>query len=610
MTANIEFCYTLAVTIDGAVDTRGNPIGAVKASPQPNCADGSKRYASGTSVTLTPEVLVKDAIFSGWDGDRMNGPAPGGTGIVPIGVRTIVVTKNTTTTAGFYAEALCSRLTVIGDPGAITIDNKGCGPGYYFDYQKQAAIGGTEPQSYYWQGKFRTPLSITPNPDEQLGTYVSVRGDIRNCFGTTGDPSGPSTSTGEYRSYGPLTATSNTCLVGGPIVIKAQTCQSLVTEPLLLANSALHSDWPLPASIFQPDGYGSIGEYTTAGFEWATPFGATIDGDGNAAFDSLGTGACGDAHNTFAGDADLAVIASAPGDAFEFIGWKHADDSVSLANPLVATATTTEPTMTVTPIYSVTCASVTLTEGITIDGPVATCPGTTPDQGLYVVGTAVRVRAVAILDGRWVQKFTSGVNSTPITEDPITKDLIGYVLVGNDETVKAFYPTPAQRIASGIAQVGKVTVGILAVAVPIIVSIAFPPVGILFGVLGAAAGIAALAGSDKAAAAFDLVNPTKIGVCAARWAFGNAGDPTGKANIGNIAGTANKLQEALRGKDILTAKLTNVGALTGSAGFVIGLYNAGITNTDLSTQTVSELRDTETMTNCLNDQWRAAGANL
>lgn len=45
----------------------------------------------------------------------------------------------------------------------------------------------------------------------------------------------------------------------------------------------------------------------------------------------------------------------------------------------------------------------------------------------------------------------------------------------------------------------------------------------------------------------------------------------------------------------------------GAAALGYSLYSAGIGNADVSTaQSTDELRDTTTMTTCLNEQWRAA----
>ena len=154
----------------------------------------------------------------------------------------------------------------------------------------------------------------------------------------------------------------------------------------------------------------------------------------------------------------------------------------------------------------------------------------------------------------------------------------------------------------------------------------FPPAGILFAVLGAGAGIANLIpGGGKVAAVFDLLNPTAMTTCIARWSFNNAGDPTGGKNYGAIGKTVKTLGK--EGKSLYDGgpdadsivagaaddiKLGEILGTVGSvAGFEYGLYSAGIMNVNVSNpQTVAEVNDTSTMTGCLDDQWKAADANV
>src|SRR5258707_8705137 len=93
-------------------------------------------------------------------------------------------------------------------------------------------------------------------------------------------------------------------------------------------------------------------------------------------------------------------------------------------------------------------------------------------------------------------------------------------------------PTGEKKIPAG----GKLA--------PSILGAILPPAGIFFAVIGAAAGIASLIpGGDKAAAVFDLINPTKIMTCAARWGFGNSGNPTGGTNGGSMLSTLNTVRK-------------------------------------------------------------------
>jgi hypothetical protein len=122
-----------------------------------------------------------------------------------------------------------------------------------------------------------------------------------------------------------------------------------------------------------------------------------------------------------------------------------------------------------------------------------------------------------------------------------------------------------------------------------------PRVGILFAVLGAGAGIANLIpGGGQVASVFDLLNPTKVTTCMARWSFNNAGDPTGGKNLAKIGKTVKIAAKGAKslydgGPDSDAADASDagdaadditlggvLGAAGGVAGFDYGLYSAGM----------------------------------
>jgi len=614
VTARLVNCYTLDVKIDGAQNEKMKDIGRVNLDLPGNCIDGSPRYLEGTVVTATPEILVAGAMFAGWDEERTATSAPAGTGVVPRAARVFTMTANVATVAGFYLDSVCSRLRVSGQPNLVSLDTAGCGPGYYFDLTKLAALREGGKRTDYWRTKDRTLLSAAVNPAVPLDVYVSVTGDVRGCFGMRDASSGPAETNDAQKSFGPLRGTK-TCYLSGDIRIDIQSCQSVVSSPLILvageASGQLHGDYALPSPMFVPDANGVIGAYEMAKFDWVQGAEVTNDGKGGVAYATPAAGACSDAANAFQANTDLALIATAPANAYTFMGFRDSDDdSLAAVNPYVTVTSSSERTLVAQPVYVVVCHTVTFTTGIEVKGAAPYCPGTSPEQNSFIKGLAIEVRATANVDGRWVQKFTSGVASGSIYEEPGTSNLIGYVFVDGDKTVSAYYPSATERIGVGIAQVFKIGAGILAVAAPIVFGIVFPVAGIFFGVLAAGAGISSLLGSDKAASFFDLLNPTKIATCAARWSFGNAGDPTGGANLGKIVSTGNKIRQISDGADVTRVSISNVTAFTSSAGFVTGLYSAGITHAEIGPQTVDELADTETMTGCLEDQWRLANADL
>lgn len=138
-----------------------------------------------------------------------------------------------------------------------------------------------------------------------------------------------------------------------------------------------------------------------------------------------------------------------------------------------------------------------------------------------------------------------------------------------------------------------------------------PPIGIALAVLGTAAGISNLIpGGEDMGSFFELIDPTNITECAARWAFDNTGNPTGGANPGSIVATANNIRKYNMYGDMLEPAGA-VGIASGIAGFGLGVYTAtGGGNVDFSPQTLEQLAGTATMTGCLDEQWKAAGSNL
>jgi len=180
-------------------------------------------------------------------------------------------------------------------------------------------------------------------------------------------------------------------------------------------------------------------------------------------------------------------------------------------------------------------------------------------------------------------------------------------MVDGDKKVTALYQSPSERTTQGVVQGLKLSLGVIAVSAPIFVGMLFPPAGIFFALVGSAAGIASMIpGGDKVAAVFDLINPTKVTTCVARWSFNNAGDPTGGANAGSLISTANTLRKVVNGVDVFVEPIGPLGTAGGLASFGYGLYEAGIGDAELGPQTVDELADASTMTNCLSEQYRGA----
>lgn len=601
-------CFSVTVTIDGAQDARGRAVGDVTATT-PTCPDGSARYPSGTAVTLTPNVLLADTFFTGWS-DVATPTRVGTVGPVTASARTFTITKDLALTATFFYGDTCSRLSIFGRPSLISFDSTGCGDGYYFDVQKQSAIRVGAEQSTLWESKYRSILTSTISDDVPLDVYVSIRGDTRNCFGTAPLSAGPSTDIGETKTYGPLARPTDTCEVGGPLSVTVQSCQSIVGDPRFHVGGATFGPESMPNEVLLKNADGAVEPFTMTGFQWV----ATLSVNSDATdVEPIGPGPCKDAGNAFPSGTNVLVYGVSMADGIVFTGWPDGDGTFVAQNPVGIQTTDDARSLSFAADYDVTCHKLTLGEGISIEGPVATCPGTDPDEHLIIAGTAVRVKAVQHIGSRIVNTFRTGVLANQISVDPDTQELTAYAYMDANQHVTADYPTSGQRTAMIFAQVAKIYTGVLAIAAPIIVGMLIPPLGIALSLVGAAAGIASLIpGGDKVAAVFDLVNPVKITQCAASWGFSNeAGNPTGGPNVGSLVSTANTVRKVVQGIDVVTERVGMFGAAGGIASFGAGLYEAGVGSLDLTTPvTVEGLRGTSTMTNCLNKVWRAVDSTV
>jgi hypothetical protein len=619
LTANLVHCYVVDATTDNVTDTKGRVVGDVRVEGSPNCPDGSKRYLAGTTVTLTPEVLVNGGAFDGWDETKAGPIAPAaGTGDVPQGIRTFAVTADVHTKAGFYLSSACSRFTIVGPtPTLLGFDNTGCGPGYYADIQKQVAANDNVNPTTLWQGKYHAALTATVDRTQPLDVYVSVKGDTRGCFGTVPSSAGPSTDDpNQWKTYGPILDSASTCNIAGNTTVWPQACETLTTTPIFAvdgdASGATYEASALPGGFNLEGPDGQVHDYTMDGFNWAQLTPLDVDSDGNATVTELPPGPCHDAASAFPAHTYVSLKAVGPATGFAFSGWTGTKiGGLITANPFNRYTFGTERSLSTTVYYTIKCYTIALGEGLTAVGDVPRCPGSSPSDNSYIAGTAVQIKAVQNIGDRILEKFTSGVVASQISEDPDTKELTAYAVVDGNKSVSAAYLTNGQFIGTGILQGLKVSAGVFAVAAPIVLGMMFPPAGILFSVLGAASGLASqIPGGGTAAAVFDLLNPTNITVCAARWSFNNSGDPAGGANIGSAISLANTMRKLNNGTDLVGEPVGPVGAGGGLLSFGYGLYSNGIAGAQLGPTTVDSLADSSTMTNCLNDQWRVAGSDI
>lgn len=659
LTATYVDCFALSVTLDSTQDVRYRDVGVVDRSVPANCVDGTDRYLSGTVVTLTPRVLVDEANFTGWADIQLSNKPTQKTGVVVGAERTVTVTKDETLVAGFFMAATCSRLIILGQQDLVTYPDTGCGDGYYEDFQKIAAARTGVAQSEMWQQSDRSMLTALVKPGAVLDTYISVTGDVRNCFGVPSTTAGPTTDT-SAKAYGPITDKNNTCYVGGKLTVEAQQCQSVTSSPVFIVNGdesqTLFDKNALPSQLTVPDGAGGFSSAGISDFDWVESVAVRVE-EGGLVADPQRSGPCTIAGNAFAPKTDIAVYGFSPVDGIGFAGWLDIDpNGIIASNPMVRTTTATEATMPTTAAFVVDCYTLVIDEGLSVVGTPPYCPGSSPSDFRFIAGTTVQIAAENQVGTRDFVGFKEGAIASTTFVDSMTGKVNTLVLMDRDKRIMADYPTATDAFGRQFIKGLKIASGISAVITAVLVSTLFPGVGLVLGFLSAGASIFnALPGGDKPAAVFDVMNPTKITDCAARWAFGNADDPSGKVSPVKIVTTAKKIYKAynevktvadLRGLASTTASattatgilgkatetlnkakaaLSNVSskigttlaplksaapAVLGAASVGMGLYSAGIGDITGGVDTVEQLRDTETMTGCLEDQWRITGADL
>jgi len=639
VTAVYTGCYAVTLVVDGAWQfNSGRSIGDAALDVEPNCPDGSARYREGTEITATPSLLVENAQFLGWDIDQQTyGSAVAGEGALPGSALTFVVTATDTHTAVFSLADLCSRLTVQDRNNLVTLDPSGCGPGQYQDSQKQFAAMNEQDPSELWMQRYRSTLSVTKNPGSELGVYASVRGDARYCFGNNLVSTGPNTTAGQWQSLGALGAGRLDCWVGGDINLRFEQCQALAPDVKIARfgdeTGTLFGTRDLPDSVYVPSSAGNFIPMTMAEFDWVQAEPMYLLG-GELVPDGLAPGPCNDAGNAFQAGLTLMMGADSISQGIVFQGWtSDAESPLVPENPVLMETDEATAVMQVSAAYEMTCHHVTFGEGITIVGEAPRCPGYSDAENMFIAGTGILVNAVQHIGGRTFGDWQSGVIAATSVTDPVSLERTAFAYVNADKTVAVKYPTEGERWEAGFANGGKVLAGIGAVALPIVVGIACPPCGIVLAVVGTVAAVTSLVpGGEDVTGFFDLVNPLKITECAARWGFGSGsgvdteatGAQAGKKTATTVKKTLKYIKPAPTAAQAAKTAASNaakVGTKTAAvkvaakgglqaAGFVYGLYSAGLFDVDLgSYQNVDQLRDTATMTTCLDGAWRFADSN-
>jgi hypothetical protein len=349
------------------------------------------------------------------------------------------------------------------------------------------------------------------------------------------------------------------------------------------------------------------------GFQWAQGVPVLQRANGTLQMQNRDDSPCSNAgENIYEPDTDLLLYAAAPSSTFRFTGWSGIGSSTIVQNPIRRITTSTTASLTATASFTITCHKVTLGEGITIDGDAARCPGTSAADNMFIDGTAIPVRAQFMKGDRSIQKFEKGVVGGQIWEDPMTLDLMGYVYVGGDVSVSALWQNRAERETTAAIKGLKTGAGIVAVVLPVVIGVLLPPAGIFFAAVGSLATIASfIPGGENVAAVFDLINPTKITTCIARWGFETSGAPSVQSS-GALLSSANTLRKVVfTNTDVVTEGLGPVGAAGEALAIGYGLYDAGLGSADLSgPESLDELAGRSTISGCLDEVWRVTGSEV
>jgi len=639
-TANVEVtgvylgCYTVDLVVDGALQWIYQ-VGSAALSPAANCPDGSDRYVAGTEVTATPSVDVEGAVFRGWDDNLAVGT--GGVaevGELPESAKTFVVTGSTTLTAVFFLGESCSRLNVSDRDNLVTFGPTGCGPGYYDDTQKRMALQTGEKASDLYQQRYRSMLSVTKNPGTNLDVYASVRGDTRGCFGVPVQGAGPTVATTGWTSLGKLGSGQEDCWVAGDVLFRFEQCQTLNPDIAITRagddSGAVYSKRDLPSTLFLPTDAGNFAPMQMSNYEWVATQPLSLLG-GEFVFDGQAPGPCADAGNAYQPGMTLMLGGDTPTSGIEFQGWTSDElEPLIEDNPVVMETDDSRAVMAVSAAYEMTCFHVAFGEGISIEGEAPRCPGYTDEENMFIAGTGMQVRAQQHLGSRNFAAWESGVITSTSVKLPVTGHRLAIAYVTGNMTVAVDYPTEGERLEAGAANAGKVLLAVAAVAAPIAVSIACPPCGVFIAVVGVvAAATSFIPGAEKVTAFFDLVNPTAYLECATNWGLGNGKDASGTdadiESVKEIKSAAKKsikilkppptaAQLAAKTAKTLTKSSKSVAtkAVVKAAGkdafqlaaFGYSLYDAGLFSADLGYQTVDQLRDTATFTNCVDETTR------
>ncbi len=440
---DVAECYPVEATVHEPTFKGTRSASQVVVAPEPNCADGSDRYAAGTTVTLwpmraraTPGVIPPT--FSGWKDDLLDAQGVKvGERLAVVGYennamwhahdaeviagtmsksgdRTVELTQPLVTTAYFYDPAVCSSISISGGSlylADVRFGNDRCGPGRYFDAAKaQLPSDGiyrghqyrSDCREYEISDDRRWDMAEEPmkkkyyDCDDFTYRYTTLKfevpGTILDIYGTVSmSQKSPSSESWEWRGSDELNCFGAQCEVAvrGDVRINLSACQPLDIDVRLTVVGDESGKTYTPSDLGLSD------------FDWVvseTP-GCSTD-------------------LAWSPGRKAVLRAQAPIVGMEFIDWTHVDNLVALElfteqhpddprAPMAVhvRADDTEESMRIGLEFVVHCAKLNLGHTAGVIQPAPNCPGRTDGMN-YMVGTFIEVAAaIRNTEGRRFVRF-------------------------------------------------------------------------------------------------------------------------------------------------------------------------------------------------------------
>ncbi len=552
--ARFVSCQTLTLSVDGATTpirlnddgqgtswagdlTWGTPVGELTALDPANCPDGTNRYITDSTVGLQATVIEPEAEFTGWSDNVTPSVAD------QLQASVVIAADDTTATASFFLESVCSRLSIDDPGGHLELGDTGCGDGYYLDQGKvwtdvvreELAVerssfadyrGDTEAYERAVENvrtRRGTQLPLTPVKDLDVpGLYADAQtrgGYFSDCF--------------PMRCSGP---------VSGALYVTASICQNIQPSFTIRIkddpNNVLYGADRVALTTLAFNSRGVASEQPLRPWLETTDLSdPVLKYDANGNFTGYEYLACESFDNTYPDGTRVAARAgvSLPGLYLE--SWTGGTPFLPVMSEFgfeyqADVTTTSTPVKTISANLVAECKVVVLGVAVTVE-PAPNCPD---GSGRYIVGTALSVSAPRYL-GRptrvesstkeWYQ-FKSGIIDASLTRvideesgNAVDDYYSALAFVDDHLTIEASYKSKVDEQVSTAIRFTKFAAGVILAAAPIILTTFLCPVcGAVLGALAAASFLVDLipGTGGKATAIFNLINPSTIFSCGSKWA--------------------------------------------------------------------------------------------